>query len=120
MLSVRRRDPVDYSKCNQTITIYHMGEDRTVDRSVFTRAFLDVRKNQTINKTGSTQANSFLLVIPCEACPVSVGDKVLLGTGPERVDWPSFIPSKVENLVVVKYVDPKYWQGRMVHVEAGG
>jgi len=32
----------------------------------------------------------------------------------------SAIPVKVPGLVVVKYVDPKYWNGKLVHVEAGG
>ena len=52
-----------------------------------------------------------------------MGDKVLLGEGPEiatREEWAGFIPAKVPGLVVVKYVDPKYWQGRLIHVEAGG
>ena len=76
-----------------------------------------------MSKTGSREVNSFLLVIPCMESPVQVGDKVLLGKGPElsgREDWSSFLPAKVPGLAVVKYVDPKYWQGRMVHVEAGG
>lgn len=122
MLSVQRQAPVDYSKCNQTVTIYHKdGEAYT--RAVIQRAFLDFRKTQNVDKTGSKEANSFLLVVPCDSQPVFVGDKVMLGEGPEvatRDDWASLIPSKVPGLVVVQYVDPKYWQGRMVHVEAGG
>lgn len=123
MLSVRTRPPVDYSKCDQTVTIYHQGEDKTVTRTVWTRAFLDFRKTQNVDKTGSKEANSFLLVIPCSEQPVWVGDKVMLGEGPEvstREDWATLIPAKVPGLVIVKYVDPKYWKGQMVHVEAGG
>ncbi len=120
MLSVRRRGPVDYSKCDQTVTVYHREEDKTITRRVFDRAFLDFRKTQNVDKTGSREANSFLLVIPCDSQPVCVGDKVLLGAGPETVDWAHFIPSLVPGLAVVQYVDPKYWKGRMVHVEAGG
>jgi len=64
-----------------------------------------------------------LLVIPGEGTSVYVGDKVLLGEGPPvstRDEWAGLIPPKVAGLVVVKYVDPKYWNGRQVHVEAGG
>lgn len=122
MLCVRPRLPVDYSKCDQTVTVYHKdGESYT--RTVCNRAFLDFKKTQNVDKTGSKEANSFLLVIPCDSQPVFVGDKVLLGEGPEvstREDWAALIPSKVPGLVMVQYVDPKYWQGRMVHVEAGG
>lgn len=120
MLNVRRRPPVDYSKCNQTVTIYHQDG---FTRTVVEHAFLDFRKTRNVEKTGSSEANTFLLVIPCAVQGVFVGDKVLLGIGPQvatREAWAALIPSKVPGLVVVKYVDPKYWNGQLVHVEAGG
>lgn len=123
MLCVSPRPPVDYSKCNQTVTVYHWDGDKTYTRTVIDRAFLDFKKTQNVDKTGSREASSFLLVIPCDAQPVFAGDKVLLGERPEaatREAWAALIPAKVPGLVVVQYVDPKYWQGRMVHVEAGG
>lgn len=120
----RRESPVDYRLCNQTVTIYHWNGKGTVARRVLEKgAFLDFKKVQDVSKTGSGEVNSFLLVIPCSESPVAVGDKVLLGVGPEITapeEWRSFIPAKVPGLVVVKYVDPKYWKGRMIHVEAGG
>lgn len=122
MLCVRNRPPVDYSKCNQTVTIYH-NEGGTYTRTVHRKAFLDFKKTENTDKTGSRESNSFLLVIPCDSQPVFVEDKVLLGEGPEvttREAWAALIPSKTPNLVVVKYVDPKYWSGKLVHVEAGG
>lgn len=122
MLCVRPHPPVDYSKCNQTVTVYH-ADNATYTKRVFTRAFLDFKKTQNVDKTGSSEVNSFLLVVPCDSQTVFVGDKVLLGEGPNvttAAEWREFIPAKVPELVVVKYVDPKYWQGRMVHVEAGG
>lgn len=122
MLCVRNRPPVDYSKCNQTVTIYH-NEGGTYTRTVHRKAFLDFKKTENTDKTGSRESNSFLLVIPCDTQPVFVEDKVLLGEGPEvttREAWAALIPSKTPNLVVVKYVDPKYWNGKLVHVEAGG
>lgn len=125
MVRVRRREgPLDYRLCGQTVTLYHWdGKDTITRRVIEGGAFLDFKKVQDISKTGSSEVNSFLLVIPCTKSLVSVGDKVLHGTGPEinsAAEWRSFIPSKVPGLVVVKYVDPKYWRGRMVHVEAGG
>ena len=114
--------PVDYRMCNQTVTVYHKDGD-TYTRTIHTRAFLDFRKNQTVDKTGSRESNSFLLVISGESQMVFVGDKVMLGEGPKietREAWAEFIPSKVPGLVVVSYVDPKYWGEKMVHVEAGG
>lgn len=122
MLMRKPTCPVDYRLCNQTVTVYHKDGD-TYARTVYERAFLDFRKTQTVDKTGSKEANSFLLVIPGDAQAVFVGDKVLLGVGPEistREDWAAFIPSKVQGLVVVSYVDTKYWNGKIVHTEAGG
>ena len=49
MLSVRPHSPVDYSKCNQTVTIYHK-DGETYTRTVAKRAFLDFRKTQNVDK----------------------------------------------------------------------
>lgn len=103
-----------------TVTVYHQ---EGYARTVVDRAFLDFRKTRNVEKTGSSEVNSFLLVIPCAVQGVFVGDKVLLGEGPEvatREAWAALIPAKVPGLVVVRYVDPKYWNGKLVHVEAGG
>lgn len=124
MVRIKRRSSlVDYRLCNQTVTVYHWDGGAEYTRKVFHNAFLDFRKTHNVDKTGSKEANSFLLVIPGSVVPVAVGDKVIHGEGPEiatREDWVAFIPSKVPGLVVVKYVDPKYWHGSVVHTEAGG
>lgn len=125
MLMLKRKNtcPVDYQMCKQTVTVYHKDGD-TITRTVHSKnAFFDFKKTHNVDKTGSREVNSFLLVIPCATQAVFVEDKVLLGVGPEiatREDWTAFIPAKVPGLVVVKYADPKYWGDRMIHVEAGG
>ena len=122
MLFLRNPAPVDYRLCNQTVTVYHKDGD-SFTQATYNNAFLDFRKNLTVDKTGSRESNSFLLVLPGAVQAVFVGDKVLLGEGPEiatREAWADLVPSKVPGLVVVSYVDPKYWQGRLVHTEAGG
>lgn len=123
MLMLKHTCPVDYRLCNQTVTVYHWDGADTITRKVITEAFLDFKKVQNVDKTGSKETNSFLLVIPGASVPVSVGDKVVAGEGPEiatREAWAGFIPAKVPGLVVIKYVDPKYWHGCVVHTEAGG
>lgn len=125
MVRVRRRTgPVDYRLCRQTVTLYHWAEGEAITRRVVERgAFLDFKKVQDVSKTGSREVNSFLLVIPCGEVFVAPGDKVLEGVGPElqgREAWAGFIPSRVPGLAVIRYVDPKYWRGCLVHVEAGG
>lgn len=122
MVCVRRKDcPMDYSLCRQIVTVYHKDKDAYI-RTVYDNAFLDFRKNRNVDKTGSHEANSFLLVIP-GAVQLYPGDKVLLGDGVEittREEWSALIPANVPGLVIIKYVDPKYWNGVQCHVEAGG
>ena len=122
MLSIKRACPVDYRLCNQTVTVYHKDGD-AYTREVFDKAFLDFKKTENVDKTGSTESNSFLLVIPGSEQVVFVGDKVLLGVGEEitnREQWAALVPTKRAGVVVVKYVDVKYWRGEIVHTEAGG
>ena len=122
MLMRKPTCPVDYRLCNQTVTVYHKDDDQYI-RTVYDRAFLDHKKTQTVDKTGSKEANSFLLVIPGSSQTVFVGDKVFDGVGPEIADreaWAAFIPAKVPGVVVVSYADPKKWNGNIVHTEAGG
>lgn len=123
MLRLRPICPVDYRLCNQTVTVYHWDGEATYTRRVIDNAFLDFRKTQNVDKIGSKEVNSFLLIIPGSEALVAVGDKVMLGSGPECPDreaWAKLLPSKVPGMVVVRYVDPKYWNGSVVHTEAGG
>ena len=140
---------MDYSLCNQTVTIYHQTGAGAVfgcTRTVFYGAFLDWKKVQTVDKTGSREANNFLLVLPSGwgGCPewmppqeydaasntarrgrftLAPRDKVILGEGAAittREQWAALLPAQTAGLVVVQDVDPKYWQQRITHVEAGG
>ena len=123
MLVLQNSAPLDYSKlCNQTVTVYHKDGDK-VTQATHHNAFLDFRKNQTVDRTESKESNSFLLILPGATQMVFVGDKVILGEGPEiatKEAWTAHVPARVPGLVVVDYVDPKYWNGRLVHTEAGG
>ena len=116
---------VPYDLCKQTVTVYHM-EGGEVTRTVHERAFLDRKKVENVERTGSSESNGFLLVIPGPTVACEVGDKVMEGEGPMvpasdvAAWWRSFIPAKVGGLVVVKQVDPKRWGGSLVHTEAGG
>ena len=115
-----RRDR--YRLCDRVVTVYHReGPDR-ITRTVHPRAFLDSQKVMSVARTGSAEANGFLLVIPGDA-GVCVGDKVVPGEGPEVTtdeQWRDLIPTKVAGCVVVKQVDVKWYRGELVHTEAGG
>ena len=120
---ILNKPPVDYRLCNQTVTVYHREGDGQYTRTVYPRAFLDFKKVRNVDKTGSSEASSFLLIIPGDRQTVVPGDKILLGEGgpvTTREEWANLIPSKVPGLVVAKYTDVKYWGTQIVHTEAGG
>ena len=114
-----------YALCNDVVTVYHE-EGGEVTRTVHPRAYYDLKKVQNIDRTGSSESNGFLLVIPGGEQACRVGDKVMRGEGPEVPSedalkwWRTFIPTKVDGLSVVKHVDVKTFGGKVVHTEAGG
>lgn len=117
----KKRGPLTYQMCKQTVTVYH-NEKGTITRTVFNKAFMEFKKTQNVDATGSREVNSFLLVVPTDTPVLHVGDKAFMGVGPEITaeQWTGFIPSKVRGLVVLSYVDDKYYGTDMVHQEAGG
>ena len=150
MLRVRQGPPVDYSLCDQVVTLYHAGfgadgGEFACARVVFRGAFFEWRENQTVDRGGSWESKSFLLVLPSgwggrpvwtppeefdaleEAgragrFTLAPGDKVLLGEGPEaatREAWAALAPAQRQGLAAVREVEPKYWRGRVCHVEGG-
>ncbi len=114
-----------YELCNDTVSVYHY-ENGAVTKTVYEKAYLDQKRTQNVERTGSTEVNGFLLVIPGDVQACRVGDKPTLGDdydGPENNSdpcWRSFIPSKVDGLVIVKYADVKRFGGKITHTEAGG
>ena len=123
MMFIKKACPVNYDQlCRQAVTVYRKEGEEYIHK-VHDKAFLDHKKTQTVDKTGSKEANSFLLVIPGDSQTVFVGDKVYDGIGPEistPEQWRDFVPVKVPGLVVVKYADCKKWGDTIVHTEAGG
>ena len=123
VLFFKRKCPINYDLlCRQTVTVYRK-EGEEYSRTVYSKAFLDHKKTQSVDKIGSKEVNSFLLVVPGGAQAVFVDDKVYEGVGPEissAEQWRDFVPSKVNGLVVVKYADCKKWDDTIVHTEAGG
>ena len=112
--------PIDYTKiCNQTVTVYHKSGDEII-RTVH-KAFLELRKTQSVNKTARKAESAFLLVIPGSEQAVFVGDKIYVGDGPKisAAKWSAFNPNEVPQLAVVGSAEPKYYNGEMVHTEAG-
>lgn len=122
MLMLKPTCPVDYRMCNQPVTVYRFKDGQYI-RTVHERAFFDFKKTVSVDKSGSREATSFLLVIPGDTQTVFPKDKVYDGIGPEIADskaWASFIPVNVPGLATVEWADAKKWNGQIVHTEAGG
>lgn len=125
MVVVKRpNSPLNYSLCNQTVTVYRAdnADGFKCTKKVYKNAFLDFKKAVSVDKTGSKESNSFLLVIKGNA-DLKPKDKVMLGVGADitsREEWAKFIPSTQANLVVIETVDPKYYNNEICHVEAVG
>ena len=124
MLMLRPTCPVDYSICDRTVTVYHYNDaDKTYTTSIIRNAYFEHKLQKRTDKLGGKETDTFLLIVPGSAVGVSVGDKVLVGEGEEittREAWAALNPAIVPDLAVVKWVDPKYWRGAVVHTEAGG
>ena len=115
--------PHMYDFCSQEVTVYHQAEDGQVTTTVHDHAFLEFKKVESVNKLGSSESSSFLLVIPGDSQLVYPGDKVLIGAGEQVTTlegWRNLVPSTVPGLCIVKWADVKRFGMQIVHTEAGG
>lgn len=114
-----------YELCNDVVSVYHY-DDGYVTKTVYERAYLGNSKAESVGRTGTSESNGFLLVVPGDTQACEIGDKVMLGDGPEVPDgavnnwWRSFTPARVDGLVVVKTVNVNRFGGKIVHTEANG
>lgn len=133
-----------YSLCNQTISVYNIlttnGKQQYMKTVISNGAFFDYKRSWQEQKTGSVGETSCLLIIPQNAngkafvvpsaytgkpntYTLDKNHKVCLGIGADienTQQWAQFIPSKVDGLIVIQHVDPKYYNGQIIHIEAGG
>lgn len=108
--------PLDYGLCCMTVTVYRReGLTRHVLRNAHYELTDELRHSAGVTQYG----RPFLLVIPGQA-DLAVGDKVLLGEGPEVIAWDELNIAKFPTLGVVQSVKPRYFRGRLCHMEARG
>ena len=112
--------PMDYSLCDQTVTIYRRQGEQVL-RQVVEGCYYVWQEQQLLDKGGCRRETTCLLVMPGDGQQVFIGDRVLPGVGPEVElrDWAAFIPVNVPGLAEIGYVKPYYWDGGLCHVEAG-
>lgn len=111
-------NPLDYSLCDQTVTLYRK-EEETVSRKVIANAFLAAKVSVPNEPYGKSKEKTFLLIIPENAAPLQCGDRIYDGIGPETIAWQAFVPAAVSELYEISYVKPCRWNGEVTHWEAG-
>ena len=111
-------NPLDYSLCDQTVTLYRKSGE-TVTRKVIANAYLSAKVSTPNEPYGKSKEKTFLLIIPENAAPLQCGDRIYDGIGPESVEWQVFVPAAVSELYEISYVKPCRWDGEIIHWEAG-
>lgn len=108
---------MDYSLCDETVTVYRKTGEK-VSRQVVDNARLIQNISTPTESYGKSKEKKFLLIIPGDF-PLQPGDRVFAGIGPENPDWAGFVPALVEPLFEIGFVKPCYWDGEVIHWEAG-
>ena len=108
---------LDYSLCDETVTLYRKTEEgihrRVLDGVRFIRQIAAPTESY-----GKSKEKKFLLIIPGDF-PLQPGDRIYAGIGPKEADWNTFLPVSVPELFEVSFAKPCFWEGKIVHWEAG-
>ena len=110
-------NPLDYSLCGQTVTLYGLRQG-TPMRKVVEFCHFAPQQEQKSTLTGKSRLKKFLLIIPGN-WDVQPGDRVYDGVGPETIAWDSFLPDLVEKVYEIGYATPCCWDGEVCHIQAG-
>ena len=108
--------PLDYSLCKMLVTVYHR---EGLTRHVLSDVHYEFTTRREVENGIAQVSRSFHLVIP-GGYDIRPGDKVLLGDGPEISQWEDLLPETTDTLGIVASVQPRYYQGRLIHTEARG
>ena len=116
MLKPIKNVPLDYSLCQMTVTVYHR-EGLTCQ--VLEGVHYEFTDQRTVKGGIVEKTRHFQLVIPGDR-PIHPGDKVVLGVGPLTARWQNLTVENTPTLGLVTSVQPRYYQGKVCHIEAKG
>lgn len=115
MLKHRKRVPLDYSLCRMTVTVYTRQDGK---RHILKNVHYEM-SDQRVTEQGRVRIKrGFLLVIP-GSWNIHPGDKILAGEGPQGLSWDQ-LGGETPGLGVVTSVKPRYFEGRLCHLEVRG
>ena len=116
MLKPIKNVPLDYSLCQDTVTVYHR---EGLTRQVLQGVHYEFTSRREVVDGIARVTRGFLLVIP-GYYPIRPGDKVHLGIGPDLQCWEELTPEFCGSLAVVTSVQSRRYQGKTCHIEARG
>ena len=103
--------------CNQPVTVYRKEKDG-VTRLVVRDTFFYHTDYRNRDNLGEHRDRDFLLIVPGGRFVPKIGDRVMEGLGPKKVDWETFVPGNVRGLGEISYVNTTYLAGKVHHYEA--
>ena len=115
MLKHRKVVPLDYSICRMTVTVYTAADG---GRHILKNVHYEITNQRIVEHGAARIQRSFLLVIP-GFWDIRPGDKVVLGEGPEGLSWEQ-LNGQINGLTVAGSVKPRYFDGKICHMEVRG
>ena len=116
MLRRNNNIPLDYSMCCMTVTVYHR---EGLTRHIIPNAHYEYTDECTVHDGIEDASRSFLLVVP-GSCDLRPGDKVVAGQGGEITAWSDLDAAGTKSLGIIRSIKPRYFLGRLCHMEARG
>ena len=111
MLRHRKNIPLDYSLCQDTVTVYRR---EGLTRHVLAGVFYEETQRKTVDVGREAREAGFLLIVPGTA-DIAPGDRLILGHGPEMAAW-----ADTAGFATVESVKQCRFQGQICHTEARG
>lgn len=111
--------PLDYSFCNQTVTVYRR-QGSAITRQVLDKCWFSLEETYAQDGFGRRLHKKCRLIVPGKQ-QLFAGDRVYPGIGPEvkEEDWQRFVPANEPGLCLLQWVKTYYWKNEPCHTEAG-
>jgi len=111
MLKHRKLIPLDYSLCQDTVTVYHR---EGLTRRVLHGVHFEETARRSIDTGREHDEAGFLLIVP-GGVALGLGDKLLAGEGPEITAW-----ADTAGFAAVQSIKHCRFKGRLCHTEVRG
>ena len=111
MLRHRKSIPLDYSLCQDTVTVYRR---EGLTRHILNKVHLEETRRRSLDVGREEREENFLLIIP-GTWDLQPGDRLCLGEGPEITAW-----ADTAGFATVASVKHCRFRGQVCHTEARG